>query len=102
MKNTTIITLSDVGSIAIGTDYNNYIEVSNRYGDGENIIEFTATRPDDDVAKFITCFKSNGTMKIFYYDCPDEKTEYEVLEKGRYGIYLEKKFYAKFYFVKWD
>ena len=102
MKNTTIITLSDVGSIAIGTDYNNYIEVSNRYGDGENIIEFTSSRPNNDEATFITCCKSDGNLKLFYYDCPDEKTEYEVLEKGRYGIYLEKEVYAKFYFVKWD
>lgn len=97
-----ILTGSDVGSIAIGTDYNNIIEISNGYGDGENIIEFTATRPDNDVAKFITCFTSNGTMKIFYYDCPDEKTDYEIFEPGRYAIYLDRKMIMKFYIVKWD
>ena len=101
MELKSIITGSDVGSIAIGTDYNNYVEISNGYGDGENLIEFVNSNPYD-TATFITCCKSDGNLKLFYYDCPNEKTEYEVLEKGRYGIYLDKETYAKFYFVKWD
>ena len=102
MELKSIITGSDVGSIAIGTDYKNYTEISNGYGDGENLIEFVNSNPSNDIAKFITCCKSDGKLKLFYYDCPDEKTEYEVLEKGKYGIYLDKEIYAKFYFVKWD
>ena len=102
MELKSIITESDVGSIAIGTDYNNYVEISNGYGDGENLIEFVNSDPRNDKAKFITSCKSDGNLKLFYYDCPDEKTEYEVLKEGRYGIYLDKETYGKFYFVKWD
>lgn len=99
-----ILTGSGVGSIAIaiGTDYNNYIEIPNKFGDGTNIIKFVNKNPDYNDAEFITCIKSNGTMKIFYYDCPNKKSKYEVLEPGRYAIYLDKNSVTKFYIVKWD